>query len=54
MPVHVRTGDTVMVTAGNDKGAVGEILSRHYKEGSCCCEGREHPYAEHQANTTKS
>jgi len=27
MPVHVRTGDTVMVTAGNDKGAVGEILT---------------------------
>ena len=27
MPVHVRTGDTVIVTAGNDKGAVGEILS---------------------------
>ena len=27
MPVHVRTGDTVMVTSGNDKGAVGEILS---------------------------
>jgi large subunit ribosomal protein L24 len=26
MPVHIRTGDTVMVTAGNDKGAVGEIL----------------------------
>ena len=27
MPVHVRTGDTVLVTAGNDKGAVGEILT---------------------------
>ncbi len=27
MPRHIRTGDTVMVTAGNDKGAVGEILS---------------------------
>jgi large subunit ribosomal protein L24 len=27
MPVHIRTGDTVMITAGNDKGAVGEILS---------------------------
>ena len=27
MPVHVRTGDTVMVTSGNDKGAVGEILT---------------------------
>ncbi len=26
MPRHIRTGDTVMVTAGNDKGAVGEIL----------------------------
>ncbi|MBC8523235.1 50S ribosomal protein L24 [PVC group bacterium] len=27
MPVHVRTGDTVMVTSGNDKGAVGEVLT---------------------------
>ena len=27
MPVHVRTGDTVMVTSGNDKGAIGEILT---------------------------
>jgi len=26
MPRHIRTGDTVMVTSGNDKGAVGEIL----------------------------
>ncbi|MDP6601682.1 MAG: 50S ribosomal protein L24 [Phycisphaerales bacterium] len=26
MPRHVRKGDTVMVTAGNDKGAVGEVL----------------------------
>ena len=26
MPKHIRQGDTVMVTAGNDKGAVGEVL----------------------------
>ena len=26
MPRHVIKGDTVMVTAGNDKGATGEIL----------------------------
>ena len=26
MPRHIRQGDTVMVTAGNDKGAVGEVL----------------------------
>ena len=26
MARHIRTGDTVMVTSGNDKGAVGEIL----------------------------
>lgn len=26
MPRHIRTGDTVMVTAGNDKGVVGEVL----------------------------
>ena len=25
MPRHVRTGDQVIVTAGNDKGAIGEI-----------------------------
>ena len=26
MPCHVKKGDTVIVTAGNDKGATGEIL----------------------------
>lgn len=26
MPRHVRKGDTVIVTAGNDRGTVGEIL----------------------------
>lgn len=26
MPRHVRKGDTVVVTAGNDKGVVGEVL----------------------------
>jgi large subunit ribosomal protein L24 len=26
MPRHVRKGDTVMVTAGNDRGLVGEVL----------------------------
>ena len=26
MPKHIRKGDKVVVTAGNDKGAVGEIL----------------------------
>ena len=26
MPRHIRKGDKVVVTAGNDKGAVGEIL----------------------------
>jgi ribosomal protein L24 len=33
MPVHIRTGDTVMVTAGNDKGAVGvpDISNQHNK-----------------------
>ncbi|MFG0315611.1 MAG: 50S ribosomal protein L24, partial [Phycisphaerales bacterium] len=25
MPKHVRTGDQVMVTAGDNKGAVGEV-----------------------------
>ena len=26
MPRHIRKGDTVIVTAGNDKGATGEVL----------------------------
>ena len=26
MPTHIRTGDTVVVTSGNDKGAIGEVL----------------------------
>lgn len=26
MPKHIRTGDSVIVTAGNDKGAIGEVL----------------------------
>ncbi len=26
MPRHVRKGDTVIVTAGNDKGVTGEVL----------------------------
>ena len=26
MPRHVRKGDTVVVTAGNDKGVMGEVL----------------------------
>lgn len=26
MPRHVRKGDMVMVTAGNDRGSVGEVL----------------------------
>ena len=26
MPRHVRKGDTVIVTAGNDRGTTGEIL----------------------------
>ena len=26
MPRHVRKGDTVMVTSGNDKGSVGQII----------------------------
>lgn len=26
MPRHIRKGDTVIVTAGNDRGATGEVL----------------------------
>ena len=26
MPRHIRKGDSVIVTAGNDKGAVGDVL----------------------------
>ena len=39
MPVHVRTGDTVMVTSGNDKGAVGEILTVLTKKGRVVVKG---------------
>src|SRR5688572_9916413 len=26
MPRHIKTGDTVMVTAGNERGATGQVL----------------------------
>ena len=26
MPKHIRTGDNVIITSGNDKGAIGEVL----------------------------
>lgn len=41
MPLHVKKGDVVMVTAGNDRGKTGEIISvdlkamRVYVKGIC-------------------
>jgi len=39
MPRHIRKGDTVMVTAGNDKGATGEILRVFPKEERVLVQG---------------
>ncbi len=39
MPKHVRKGDTVMVTAGNEKGAVGEVLRVITKTGRVIVKG---------------
>lgn len=39
MPKHVRTGDSVIVTAGNDKGAVGEILRMYAKKDRVIVKG---------------
>ncbi|MGD9559987.1 MAG: 50S ribosomal protein L24 [Oscillospiraceae bacterium] len=38
--VHVRTGDTVQVISGKDKGLQGKVLAVSPKEGKVIVEGR--------------
>jgi len=37
--VHVKTGDTVIVISGNDKGAKGKVLEVSPKEGKVIVQG---------------
>ncbi len=39
MPAHVRKGDSVMVTSGDDKGRVGEVLSVDPKNSQVVVKG---------------
>jgi large subunit ribosomal protein L24 len=39
MPRHIRKGDIVIVTAGNDKGATGEVLRVLTKEDRVVVQG---------------
>ena len=39
MPRHVRKGDSVMVTAGNDRGVVGEVLAIFTKSNRVLVKG---------------
>ena len=39
MPRHIRTGDTVIVTAGNDKGMTGEVLRMLVKDQRVVVQG---------------
>ncbi|CAL8462679.1 g2212 [Coccomyxa elongata] len=39
IPMHVRTGDTVQVIAGKDKGKVGEVTKVLTKQGKIVVEG---------------
>ncbi|MHC4832613.1 MAG: 50S ribosomal protein L24 [Planctomycetota bacterium] len=39
MARHIRKGDTVVVTAGNFKGAVGEVLEVHPDFDTCLVKG---------------
>lgn len=39
MPAHVRKGDSVMVTSGDDKGRVGEVLSVDPKNAQVVVKG---------------
>ena len=38
--IHVKTGDTVMVISGKDKGKTGKVLEVSPKEGKVIVEGR--------------
>jgi large subunit ribosomal protein L24 len=37
--MHVKKGDTVMVIAGKDKGAIGKVIAVHPSEGRVLVEG---------------
>ena len=39
MARHIKTGDSVIVTAGNDKGVVGEVLAMNVKRDTCIVKG---------------
>ncbi|HIR56914.1 MAG TPA: 50S ribosomal protein L24 [Candidatus Gallacutalibacter pullicola] len=38
--VHVKTGDTVMIISGRDRGKTGKVLAVSPKEGKVIIEGR--------------
>ncbi len=38
--LHVKTGDTVMIISGKDKGKTGKVLQTSPKEGKVIVEGR--------------
>ena len=50
--MHVKKGDTVMVNAGNDKGAKGEVLKAMPKENKVLVEG-VNIQTKHQKQTQK-
>lgn len=37
--IHVKTGDTVMIVSGDDKGSIGKVLTVSPKEGKVIVEG---------------
>lgn len=39
MPRHIRRGDMVMVTAGNDRGRTGEVLRMHLDKDRVIVQG---------------
>jgi large subunit ribosomal protein L24 len=39
MPRHIKKGDTVMITAGNDRGVTGEVLRILTKHGRVVVQG---------------
>ena len=39
MPRHIKTGDSVVVNSGNDKGTVGEVLVIDIKNDRCIVKG---------------
>ena len=38
--IHLKTGDTVLITSGNDRGKKGKVLEVSPKEGKIIVEGR--------------